>query len=71
MSNPSARIDVASALVERRYHLAALATVVVAFGVAALIGTNVAYYAAALLAFSVWMAWFVQTVVDWLRHAEF
>lgn len=71
VSSPSAGIDVASALVERRYHLAALALVVVAFGVAALVGTSVAYYAAALLAFSVWMGWFVQTVVDWLRHAEF
>ncbi|QLG27066.1 hypothetical protein HUG10_05690 [Halorarum halophilum] len=70
MPNPPARTDAAGTLVERRYHLVALAIVVVAFAVAALVGTRVAYYAAALVSFSVWMAWFVQTVVDWLRHAE-
>lgn len=71
MPNPPARIDVASALLERRYHVVALVIVVAAFAVAALVGTSVAYYAAALVAFSVWMAWFVQTVVDWLQYAEF
>lgn len=60
---------VANAL-PRSHHLAALAVVVVAFGVAAVLGTDVAYYAAALVAFSVWMGWFVATAVDRLRRTE-
>ncbi|QLG62271.1 hypothetical protein [Halorarum salinum] len=52
------------------HHAVALVVVVVAFGGAAAVGTDVAYYAAALVAFSAWMAWFVATVVDRLRRAD-
>lgn len=31
----------------------------------------IAQYAAWLVVFSIWMVWFVDTVVIWLRHADF
>ena len=70
MSNRPVRVDVASALLEWRHHAAALAIVVAAFGGAAVVGSRMAYYAAALVAFTVWMAWFVSVAVDVLRGAE-
>ncbi|WP_313695144.1 hypothetical protein [Halorarum halobium] len=71
MSKPPARVEASDSPGEWRHHLLALAIVVLAFGVAAAVGSEVAYYAAALVAFSVWMGWFVMTAVEWLRHAEF
>ena len=71
VSNRPVRVDVASALGEWRLHLAALAVVAAAFVAAAAVGSTVAYYAAALVSFSVWMAWFVMMAVDVLRGADF
>ncbi len=59
------------ALADRRRHLVAVALVAVAFGIAAALGSGVAYYAAALIAFAVWMGWFVLTAVDWIDRADF
>lgn len=71
MSEQPARTALAAALGDWRRHLAALALVAVAFGAATAVGSSVAYYAAALLAFAVWMAWFVLTAIEWIRHADF
>lgn len=54
-----------------RRHVAAAAVVLAGFGVAAVLGSDVARYGAVLLAFSVWMLWFVLTAVDWIRRADF
>ena len=71
MTNRPARTAFLAAFADWRRHLAALALVAAAVGVASTLGSSVAYYGAALVAFSVWMAWFVLTVIEWLRHAEF
>ncbi|WP_254544295.1 hypothetical protein [Halomarina pelagica] len=71
MSNRPARTALVTALGDRRRHLVALALVAAAFGVAAVLASSVAYYAAALIAFAVWMGWFVLTAVDWLDRADF
>lgn len=54
-----------------RRHLFAVAAVAAGFGVAGVLDSAVARYGAVLLAFSVWMLWFVLTAVDWIRHADF
>lgn len=71
VSNRPPRLDVSDSLVEWRHHLVALIIVAAAFGVASVFASKVAYYAAALLAFSVWMGWFVLTVVEYLRNVDF
>lgn len=71
MTEQPARAAVVAALSDRRRHAAAVAAVVVAFAVAAATGVPGAYYGAALVAFTVWMAWFVLTTIDFLRRANF
>ena len=71
MSNNPARAAVMEALRDWRRHAAALAGVAVAFGIASSLGSSVAYYTAALITFTIWMAWFVLTVVEVIRLAEF
>lgn len=71
MSDRPGRAALVGALADWRRHALALATVVAAFGVAAVVGSSVAYYGAALVAFSVWMAWFVLTTIEWIRRADF
>jgi hypothetical protein len=66
-----ARSALAAALGNRRRHLLALGVVVAGFAAAAAVDTSVAFYAAGLVAFSVWMLWFVLTTIDWIRHADF
>lgn len=60
-----------AALADRRRNGLAVAGVLVVFAVAVLLDSPVAYYAAALVAFCIWMAWFVRTVIDWLALADF
>ncbi|QZP39814.1 hypothetical protein K6T50_17345 (plasmid) [Halobaculum magnesiiphilum] len=59
------------ALRDWRRHAAAVASVAVAFGVASSLGSSVAYYTAALVTFTIWMAWFVLTAVEVIRLADF
>lgn len=60
-----------AALKDWRRHSAAFALILGAFGLAIVLGTEIAYYGAALVAFAVWMAWFVLTTIEWLRRADF
>ncbi|NHN43371.1 hypothetical protein G9C85_17275 [Halorubellus sp. JP-L1] len=62
---------VRAALRHRERNALALAVVVGALAIAAAVGTSPAYFTAALVAFCAWMAWFVLTVIDWIRLAEF
>jgi hypothetical protein len=59
------------ALTDWRRNLAALAVVAAALGVAALSASAGVQYGAALVVFTVWMAWFVLTAIDWIRRADF
>ena len=60
-----------AALADWRRHAVAAALVVAAFAVAELLAAPTARYGAYLIAFAVWMAWFVLTTVEWLRRADF
>jgi len=66
-----ARAALRAALSDWRRHAAAVALVVAAFAVAELLAAPTARYGAYLIAFAVWMAWFVLTCVEWLRRADF
>jgi hypothetical protein len=66
-----ARAALRAALADWRRHVAAAALVVAAFAVAGLFAAPTARYGAYLVAFAVWMAWFVLTAVEWLRRADF
>jgi hypothetical protein len=66
-----ARVAAAAALSDWRRHALALAGVAAGFLAAAAVGSNAAYYGAALVAFCVWMAWFVATCVDFISRADF
>lgn len=70
MPNYPARAALMEALRDWRRHAAALAGVALAFGVASSLGSNVAYYTAALITFTIWMAWFVLTAVEVIRLAD-
>lgn len=67
MADVPVRVALVTALKAWKRHAAALAVVVVAFGTASLLASQMAYYAAALVAFTTWMAWFVFTGVEFLR----
>jgi hypothetical protein len=67
----SARSALSASLRNWRRHVVAVGVVVAGFAVAAAVGSDVARYGAVLLAFSVWMLWFVLTAVDWIRRADF
>lgn len=71
MSERPARAALVGALLDPRRHVLALAAVAAAFGFAVALASDVAYYAAALVAFVVWMAWFVLTAIEWLERADF
>jgi hypothetical protein len=60
-----------AALADWRRHAVALSLVAVAFVAAEILAAPTARYGAYLIAFAVWMAWFVLTVVEWLRRADF
>lgn len=69
MAEESVMEGIKVALSDWRRNGAALAAVVLSFGVASLVGSPIAYYAAALVAFCIWMAWFVVTGVEFIRIA--
>ena len=72
MSDRPGRTAVRAALADWRRHLVAVAMVTAAVAVAEFgFGTSSARYGAVLVAFAVWMAWFVLTAVAWIRHADF
>lgn len=60
-----------AALRNRERNALALGSALGVFAIAAVVGSPVAYYAAALVAFCIWMAWFVTTVIDWISLADF
>lgn len=62
---------VVAALKDWRRHALALAVIGVAGVAAVLIGSREAVYAAGLIAFSVWMVWFVMTAIEWVKRADF
>jgi hypothetical protein len=66
-----ARAALRAALADWRRHAVAVALVVVAFAVAETLADPTARYGAYLVAFAVWMGWFVLTAVEWLRRADF
>lgn len=67
MTDRSVRAALVVSLRAWKRHAGALAVVVVAFAAAFLLASDVAFYAAALVAFTTWMAWFVLTGVHFLR----
>jgi hypothetical protein len=71
VSDRPARRALGASLRNWRRNLLAAAAVTAGFAVAAAVDTAGAFYGAALLAFAVWMLWFVLTAVDWIRRAEF
>ena len=71
MSERPAETALRAALADWRRHAVAVALVVGAFAAAELLGTPSARYGAYLVAFAVWMAWFVLTAVEWIRRADF
>ena len=71
MTEQPARAALRAALADWRRHAAAAALVVAAFVAAELLASPTARYGAYLVAFAVWMAWFVLTCVEWLRRADF
>ena len=71
MTDQPARAAVVAALSDWRRHAVAVTAVIAAFAVAAATGVAGAYYGAALVAFAVWMAWFVLTTIAFLRRANF
>lgn len=69
---PDAREATRAALGNRLRNRLALAVVTLAAVVAFVLVPDVRLqYAAALVAFTVWMAWFVAAAVDWLGRADF
>ncbi|MFB6156608.1 MAG: hypothetical protein ABEJ34_02045 [Haloferacaceae archaeon] len=71
MSGKTARGALWAALADWRRHAGAVALVVLAFAAANAVGTPEARYGAYLVAFAVWMGWFVLTCVAWIERAEF
>ncbi|WP_144904549.1 hypothetical protein [Halobellus captivus] len=59
------------ALRDRRRNAAALLVVIGVLIGAALVGSRGAYFTAALVVFSVWMAWFVLACIEWIKRADF
>lgn len=71
MSGRPGRTALVEALGDWRRHAAAVAVAAAALGAAALVGSRVAFYGAALVVFTVWMVWFVLTAIEWVRRADF
>lgn len=59
------------ALSDWRRNAAALLSVGVVLAAAWRVGTNEAYFLAALITFTIWMVWFVLAGIDWVQVAEF
>jgi hypothetical protein len=70
MSEYTGRTALVEALRDRRRNTAALLGVAVSLASAVVIGTSVAYYAAAPISFSIWMAWFVLASIEWVKRAD-
>ncbi len=71
MANNLGEAAVVAALKDWRRHAMALVVIGIAGGIALLIGSREAFYGAALIAFSVWMVWFVLTAIEWVKRANF
>lgn len=71
MSEYTGTTALIEALRDWRRNTAALLGVVGILAVAALVGTKIAYYTAALIVFSIWMVWFVLTGIEWIKRADF
>lgn len=71
MSSRPAEAALLEALRDRRRNGGAIGIVLIVFGVAALVGSSGAYYAAGLIAFTIWMAWFVLMTIEWIQLADF
>ncbi len=67
MADVPVRVAVRRAVTDPRRTVGAVGLAVLAVGAAAAVGTGVAYFAAGLVVFTVWMAWFVATAVAVLR----
>ncbi|WP_435179142.1 hypothetical protein [Halorussus sp. AFM4] len=52
-------------------NLAALAVLAAVLGVAYLVADPLVRYGAGLVAFAVWMAWFVTVAREWISRADF
>lgn len=61
------KVALVQVLTAWRRHAGAVTLVLVGYGAATYVGTPMAYYAAALVAFCTWMAWFVSTGAEFLR----
>lgn len=71
MSSRPGTTALLAALRDRRRNATALAVALTAIGVAGVAANDLAYYAAGLVVFAVWMVWFVMTAIEWVRRAEF
>lgn len=71
MAEHSARAAFVAALTDRRRNGIALAIALAAVASAVAIDTPLAYYGAGLVAFSVYMAWFILAAVEWIGLADF
>lgn len=71
MSDRPAETALRESVTDWRRNLTALGIVALAFGVATLAASAGARYGALLVSFTVWMAWFVLTAIDWIRRADF
>lgn len=71
MTDQPGRTALVVALRAWRRHAVALVLVAAAFGIAAGLDSEIAFYGAGLVAFAVWMAWFVLTAIDWISRADF
>ena len=71
MSDRPARTALRAALTDWRRNLLAVGAVVLVVGAATILGSPGIQYGAVLVAFTVWMAWFVLTAIDWIRRADF
>ncbi|PSP75647.1 hypothetical protein BRC81_14770 [Halobacteriales archaeon QS_1_68_20] len=67
MTDVPVRVALVAALKGWKRHAAALLLIALAYGAASMLSSQVALYAAALVAFTTWMAWFVFTGVEFLR----
>lgn len=71
MESTPGRTALVKALHSWKRHVSALVIIFLAFGIARYTNSSMGYYGAALIAFAVWMVWFVETVVAWIRLADF
>lgn len=71
MAEPTGADALKVALSDWRRNAAALLSAAVVVAAAVAVGTNEAYYLAALILFTIWMVWFTLAGIDWVRVAEF